>query len=192
VYVTSEQLDRLTASLGWPDRLRGEFECAPSELAMVRSSQKNRRAHDLTFFLTDPAGRIATIAKHSFPPGVYRAPSGGANPGEELLDAAAREVLEELGIEAAFDRYLLRCEPVFTVEDDRVTWTSHVLVGRAVGHALSTQDPDEIREVRWSTPDELAGPIRSAMLAMERGLIGYRVALTDAVLARWALAAPRR
>ena len=190
--MTGEQLDLLTARLGRPDQLRGEFECAPSELAKVRSSQKNRRAHDLTFFLTDPAGRLATIAKPSLPPGVYRAPSGGASPGEELLDAAAREVLEELGVEAAFDRYLPRCEAVFTVADDRVTWTSHVLVGRAAGHDLATQVPDEIREVRWSTPDELAGPTRSAMLALERGLIGCRVALIDAVLARWARAAPRR
>lgn len=159
MYVTREQLDRLTAKLGRPDHLRGEFGCSPSELAMVRSSQKNRRAHDLTFFLTDPTGKIATIAKHSFPPGVYRAPSGGADPGEELIDAAARDVLEELGIEAVFDGYLLRCEPAFTVEDDSAAWTSHVLVGRAVGHVLATQDPDEIREVRWSTPT--SSPARS-------------------------------
>ncbi|HEX6989930.1 MAG TPA: hypothetical protein VF282_10735, partial [Bacillota bacterium] len=44
-------------------------------------------------------------------------------------------------------------------------------------------DTHEIAEVRWSTLEELQGPVRRALLQTGRGLLRYRVSLTDAVIA---------
>jgi len=50
---------------------------------MIRSSQIDGRAHDITLYIEN-AGRIAVTAKHDYPPGLYRAPSGGLHAGETL------------------------------------------------------------------------------------------------------------
>ena len=172
--------------------MRWQGEIGPDELELVRTSTRRGRHHDLTFFVFEPGGRVAAIRKPSFPPGIYRAPSGGARPGEPLLDGLLREAREETGLEIEPARYLLRIHARFTCGDQAEEWTSHVFSARTTGSELDPQDRNEIAEARFVTVEELAGPIRQRMLATGRGLFRYRVALTDAALAALGLVTPTR
>ena len=50
--------------------------------------------------ISDPAGRILLLkrAPHEFMPGAWEIPSGGVEPGEDLVSALRREIAEETGL----------------------------------------------------------------------------------------------
>ncbi len=77
----------------------------------------------------------------------------------------------------------LRAEAVFRFEDEAVPWVTHVFSATTEDDVLAPIDEHEIAEARWGTADELAGPIRERLLATNRALWRYRVALHDATLA---------
>lgn len=181
MYLTPELVRPVEVQYGTPAVLTLTHPITVDELRMVQASRKRDRAHDITLFIFD-GDRLAVIRKHSFPPGVYRAPSGGIDVGEAVDAGACREAWEETGLQIALDRYLLRVQAVFTCEAEALRWTSHVLSAKRVGGELETHDPKEILEVKWSTLDEIQGPIRLALLATGRPLLRYRVLLTDAVV----------
>jgi 8-oxo-dGTP pyrophosphatase MutT (NUDIX family) len=171
--------------LGAPHELSMTYEILPEELALIHRTQRHGRRHDVTtFILAD--GQLAVIAKPSYPPGVYRVPGGGLEPGEALIAGAAREALEETGLPYTVQQYLLRIEALFTCGPERQEWTTHVVAGTAPYQPPSPLDTREIREARWCTPGELIGHIAAAMLATGRPLFTYRVALHTAALERLA------
>jgi 8-oxo-dGTP pyrophosphatase MutT (NUDIX family) len=182
-------LARAEALYGRPHEIRVVQEIAPAEIAMVRSSQKGGlRAHDVTLYIWAAGApkKLAVIAKHSYPPGAFRPPGGAVHAGEELAEGAAREALEETGLVVTVERYLLRVAARFTCAGQGdVEWRTHVVGARAAGGTdrLRPLDTREIREARWSTLDEVQGPIRAVLLETGRGLFAYRVALHDAVAA---------
>jgi ADP-ribose pyrophosphatase YjhB (NUDIX family) len=57
-------------------------------------------------------GGDVLLLKHSYGPDVWSLPGGGLNSGEDPIEAARREVREELGIELA------RIEPIGTLEEE--------------------------------------------------------------------------
>ena len=71
--------------------LRWEGEMSPEEFTLAGSSPERR--HDVTFFVLDPAGRLALIQKPSYPQGVWRPPGGGVRPGERFETGVEREAL---------------------------------------------------------------------------------------------------
>jgi ADP-ribose pyrophosphatase YjhB (NUDIX family) len=75
---------------GAPCVLHWQWEVAESDLTNIRASQKHQRAHDITMFIFK-GDRLALIRKHAFSSGVYRAPSGGLEPGESYERGAKRE-----------------------------------------------------------------------------------------------------
>lgn len=168
---------------GRPARLFVEQPVADREADLVRGSLGRGRAHDLTVFAFHPRGHLAVIRKPFFPPGAYRAPSGGARPGEPPDAAAVREMEEELGITVRLHRYVLRVDARFVAGPQVLAWTTHVFTARAPEAELRPRDVHEIAEACWCPADQLAGPIRRTLLAAGTGLFRYRVALTDAVLA---------
>lgn len=168
--------------LGKPETLWIAQRVTGDELAMVRRSTATRRTHDVTFFILDGSA-VVVIKKPFFPPGAYRVPSGGVQPGEGFEAGVQREALEETGLSIELDRYLLRVEANFVCGRTQERWFTHVVSAHAVGGVLGAKDTEEIAEVRWSTLDELQGPIRAALLATRRGLFAYRVALTDKAVA---------
>ncbi|HEY5596184.1 MAG TPA: NUDIX hydrolase [Candidatus Bipolaricaulota bacterium] len=171
-------LDEQERRFGTPETLWIVQRIGADELAMVRGSTKARRTHDVTFFILD-GPKVVVIKKPFFPPGAYRVPSGGVHPGEAFEAGVQREALEETGLSIRLDRYLLRVEACFVCGGERERWFTHVFSARAVEGALGARDTHEIAEVRWSTLEELQGPIRKVLLATQRGLFAYRVALTD-------------
>ena len=184
-YVTDEMIREMEERFGTPRHLRLSFEIKPPEMVMLRGSRKHDRNHDITLFIfRDRSYReFAAIAKHMFPAGAFRAPSGAANPGEPLEDAARREAREETGLEIALDRFILHIHARFTCGPAVVDWRSLVFTALHDGGELAHQDEEEIRETCWLTLEELQGPVRETLLATGMGLFAYRVALHDAAAA---------
>jgi ADP-ribose pyrophosphatase YjhB (NUDIX family) len=182
MYVEARQIEEIEAKLGKPQVQHMEFEIGDLELAFVRATQKHGRAHDVTLFISND-DHLALIRKPMFQRPIYRAPSGGLDPGESFEDGAKREALEETGLEIELEKYLLRVHVRFTAEEDHLDWTSHVFEAREVGGRLEARDTSEIAETIYATIEELQGPIRDALLGNGRRLLAYRVALTDAAVA---------
>ena len=185
MYITGEMVREVEQKYGKPDELACAYEMEEREFDMVRRSQKHGRAHDVTLFIID-AARIVVIRKPMYPPGAYRAPSGGIEPGEPFEKGALREAHEETGLLVALEEYILRARVKFTLGEAVIDWTSHVLAARVVGGKLEPIDTHEIVEARFATVDELTGSIRSALLASGSTGLRYRAELSDQVLARLA------
>ena len=167
---------------GAPSVREREQTISRDEMDMVLGSRKHGRSHDITMFIF--AGeRLALIAKHSFPPGGFRAPSGGLEPGEALERGAPREAKEETGLDVALEHYVLRIEAVFTEGHRTQPWVSHVFTARRVGGQLDPIDRHEIARATYATLVELQGRIRDVLLATRRPLLRYRVYLTDETVA---------
>lgn len=183
MYLTREIVSEVEQKYGKPDELAFAYEMKDREFEMVRRSQKHGRAHDITLFIID-AARIVVIRKPMYPPGAYRAPSGGINPGEPFETGALREAHEETGFHIALEEYVLRARVKFSLAEALIDWTSHVLTAGIVGGKLEPIDTHEIVEARFATLDELTGSIRSALLASGSTGLRYRAELNDQVIAR--------
>lgn len=176
MYVTTAVVRAAEAHYGVPREMRVTYEITPAELAMVRASQRDGRAHDVTLFAFN-GERLAVIAKPSYPPGAFRVPGGALRRDEAMAAGAAREIYEETGLRAEVLRYLLRIHVRFTVGADGIDWTTHVLSATAHDEHMQPHDTHEIREARWSTLAELNGPIREILLATGHPLFVYRTNL---------------
>jgi ADP-ribose pyrophosphatase YjhB (NUDIX family) len=185
---------------GAPRELSLEAGIDGAEMDVVAGSMRKLRVHDVTLFIVDQ-DEIVVISKPWFPPGAYRAPSGGVHAGETLEEGALREGLEETGLTLRLERYLLRIAAIFRptgpwpgvgglpaevtdpLEPSALHWWSHVFSARVVGdRTLDPRDTWEIAEARWVSVADLQGPIRETLLGTGKGLFGYRVALTDATV----------
>ncbi len=181
MYIDAKLIAEAEDKFGRPQVLHWEHEIGDKELAFVRATQKHGRAHDITFFIFNN-GQLALIRKPMFRRPIFRAPSGGLNPGESFEEGAKREALEETGLEMELEKYLLRIHVRFTSDEDYLDWTSHVFKARAVGGELEARDTSEIAEAKYGTIEELQGPVRQALLDSGCRLLAYRAALTDAAV----------
>jgi 8-oxo-dGTP pyrophosphatase MutT (NUDIX family) len=176
MYITPAIIAAAEARYGRPAERDVRYEISPAELAMIRASQRDNRAHDVTMFVFNGEW-LALIAKPNYPPGAFRVPGGALRPGEAMDAGAAREIYEETGLHADVRHYLLRITARFTVGDDGLIWTTHVLSATTGDEEPDPLDRREIREACWSSLDELNGPIRSVLLATGRPLFRYRTDL---------------
>ena len=164
---------------GEPDRLTTIQEMTPEEMHIVRSSMKNGRAHDITMYIKKDNGYIF-IAKPFYPPGLYRAPSGGIMPDEDFEAGAKREAMEETGVEIELERYLLRIDVRFQCDDEYIDWTSYIFSAKYMGGEIAAKDTREIREAKLVSPDEITGCMEMMSKTGVGGLI-YRAYLTKEV-----------
>jgi ADP-ribose pyrophosphatase YjhB (NUDIX family) len=181
MHLTEAVLAPLRERYGEPRPLRWEGQVSAEEFALAGYSP--RRRHDVTFFVFDPRGRLALIQKPFYPPGVWRPPGGGVQPGEEFELGVQREAREELGIPIELERFLVSTEATFRSDGGVIEWRTHVFSARTEAEELDPLDTHEISAARWGTTEELAGPIRAVLLETGRALWRYRVALHDAALA---------
>jgi ADP-ribose pyrophosphatase YjhB (NUDIX family) len=184
MYVGDEIVREAVRLFGAPAEAEFRVITPAAEIAFIRGTQKRGRAHDVTLLIRD-GERIAVIAKHNYPAGVFRLPSGGLDPGETIESGARREAREETGLEVLPTRYLLRSRVRFVAPDpaDSIDWTTHVLEAQVRGGVLDPLDRVEVREAAWVTRDELLGPIRERLVAWKEGGIQYRWRLHDAIFA---------
>ena len=149
------------------------------DMAVVTGSMKNGRAHDITLYIRKNESYIF-IAKHFYPQGLYRAPSGGVNLNEDFIIGAKREALEETGTEIELAKYIMRIDVRFESEDQHVDWTSHIFTADYIKGDIIPQDENEIREAKLVKPDEIPGLIR-IMANSDLGGLVYRSFLTTQV-----------
>ncbi len=166
---------------GKPEVVRLHWQITNDDLAMIKASQKDGRAHDVTLFIFRN-GKLAVIRKPNHPKGVYRAPSGAVKRGEDFEAGAMREAYEETGLTVQLQRYLLRVRVKFVAPSGSVDWTTHVFTAKAVKGRLKPVDIHEIESAKWVNLNELQSKIRDAMLSSGRPLLRYRVWLTDKVV----------
>jgi 8-oxo-dGTP pyrophosphatase MutT (NUDIX family) len=181
LYLDGTVLERLETKYGVPHEFRHEAEMSEREFRLCRHAMRRGRAHDVTLFIVR-GEEIAVIRKWSYPPGLYRPPSGGVEPEEPFEVGAAREAFEETGLTVALDRYLVRARARFTHGEELIDWTTHLFGARYLEGEIRPVDEREIAEARWATLAELDTELRSALLATGSAGFRYRVALHDAAL----------
>lgn len=186
MYITRESIAELEGKFGRPVRAVGTIQATQRELGLIAHCAAKGRNHDVTLLIQEDI-RLAVIRKHSYPPDVYRPPSGGVELGEPFEVGAAREAYEETGLTVRLKRYLLRVETTFRCEAQAFPWTTHVFSSeRLAGPAEGVLEPVDTREIaaaRWAEIGEVHGALRAGMLAMEIPGMRYRVDLQDLALA---------
>jgi len=124
--------------------------------------------------------QIVVIAKPFYPPGMYRAPSGGLNPGESFADGIAREMAEETGTTIVLERFLFETSVRFTNTGGVIDWSSFVFQARYASGDFQFTDKREIREVRLASLVEFA-TFGKIMRQSDLGGLHYRAALHETV-----------
>ncbi len=162
---------------GKPDCLSTTQKMTAGELAVVRASMKEGRAHDITLYIKKGDGYIF-IAKPFYPPGLYRAPSGGVRRGEDFESGAKREALEETGVDIELEKYILRINVRFQSPEKSIDWTSHIFTAHFRGGEIEPLDKEEIREAKVVYPHEIHGLQEKMRNSGSGGLI-YRAYLTE-------------
>ena len=180
MHLTDEVLAPIRKRYGKPARMEWKGEISRREHGIA--TYNPRRMHDVTLFILN-GSRLALIRKHLFPPGVWRPPGGGVNPGEGFVEAVRREAYEETGLDVALERYLVNAHARFLYKPPELDWRTHVFLATTADESPEPRDTDEIAAARWGTLEELAGPLRERLLATDRAFWRYRVALHDAALA---------
>ncbi len=149
-----------------------DFECE-----LVKRSAAKGRHHDITCFIRVGDG-FAVIQKHDYADTViFRAPSGGANPGEPLDVAAKREMREETGLEIELERFVLDVTLDVRCSDGTIPWRSLVFLAKTVGGKLEIIDTREIFAVKVMAREQLLNEVENAMLKSGWGGFEYRAFL---------------
>ena len=182
MHIGDEVLAPLRAQFGEPVELPWDGEI--SELEWSIATYNAARTHDVTLFILDRSQRLALIRKPHFAADVWRPPGGGIKPGEDFVEGAVREALEETGLHVELRRYLVASRAVFRNAGRELPWRTHVFLAETADTELAPNDPEEIAEARWGTLAELGGSLRRTLLATDRAFWRYRVALHDAALGR--------
>ena len=181
------QLSSIRARFGYPYHqwMTQEFDDAGWNL--VQKSVQQKRTHDVTMLIEGPDGRFALMSKHSYPPGIFRSPSGGVKPGEDLVTGALREAKEETGLEIELKRFLLNITLDISHGNDVITWDSYVFYATTQDTKLRPTDLKEVKDTVWAGREHLQAMAVKLRETGNGGLI-YRGNLTGASL--WALDNP--
>jgi len=141
-------------------------------------------------FLVDADGRTLlqrrAATKTRFPLRWANACCGHPTPGENVAAAAARRLVEEIGVAAVpldeIGVYSYRAQDAATgrVEHEY----DHVLVGRASPNATIQPDPAEVSDVRWIAVDDLRADLGAASAEYVPWLTGVLAVWLSAERAR--------
>jgi ADP-ribose pyrophosphatase YjhB (NUDIX family) len=172
MYVTSQLVKDFEDSYGNPAILTAEFVMNPDEFTFLKKSRKFERSHDITFFIRKDDKWIVN-SKHWYPRGLYRIPSGGANPGETVEEGTRREAYEETGCEIEILKYFLRIGVRFLCGEEHEDWVSHLVLCRWAAGVLKPIDKREIKEVVLAGPEDFDN-FTKIMLSLKVGGLHYR------------------
>lgn len=186
MYITESVVNQLERKYGVPATLRTAYRMHRKEFDLLKWSMRNGRAHDVTLFISHTReDKIAVIQKPSYPPGVYRPPSGGIEREEDFEAGAQREAYEETGLAIQLQKYLLKVYVDFSFQNEVVHWTSHVFAARTIGGQLQPVDTKEISDARWATLDELKTNLLMSLQQSESAGLRYRAELQAATLKQY-------
>ncbi len=182
MFITPDVIERLKSEFGPPEYEDFHIAVSQKEIDFIRSTQKDGRRHDVTLYIVKDK-QLVVIAKHFYPPGMFRAPSGGVNRGEDLVDGALREALEETGCRIELDRFLLVTNVLFEHNvdpPDELLWHSYVFQAHYISGDFQFTDKHEIREVRLARLEEFTS-FAKIMRQMDIGGLRYRAALHERI-----------
>ena len=162
---------------GKPKFLKMSYTLSLREFINLEESMWDGRNSDVTLFVFKQ-GKVIVISKPWYPPGLYRAPSGGVRPGESLEDVAIREAYEETGVKIKLQKYVLRIEVTFSHNQKKVIWTSHIFTAKYLSGKIEPIDTHEIKEAKLMSLEELSS-LKPLLLKTGSGGLAYRAALTE-------------
>ncbi|TKX56503.1 NUDIX hydrolase [Halorubrum sp. SS7] len=135
-------------------RERQSIRLPPDRIEALREWAEEGTALTAAARVSDPDGRLALV-RTSWSDG-WVLPGGAVEPGESPAAAAAREVREETGLDAAIGDPVVVFEQSYVdAERDAVAFEADYVVfaaraeGRVPDAADLGVDPDEIRAARW-------------------------------------------
>ena len=182
MFIKTDTIQNLINKYGQPELRSFRFKVSPDEFEIIKGSQKNGRKHDVTLY-TLKDDKIIVIAKHFYPAGMFRAPSGGINLGEDFEQGAKREALEETGCEIMLKHFLLMNNVTFYMQDKpdkQIEWVSYIFQADYLSGDFQFTDKHEIREVHLATLKEFENYSKT-MRSTNIGGLHYRAALHDEV-----------
>ncbi len=178
------QLSSIRSRFGYPYHPWMNQEFDEPGFRLVQKSARQDRFHDVTLLIEGLDGRFALMSKHSYPPGIFRSPSGGVNPGEDIAAGALREAHEETGLKVELKRFLAHITLDIFHEKDVITWDSYIFHATTQDKQLNPIDLKEVRDTTWANPVQMQHMIEKLKGTGNGGLI-YRGNLTE--LSLWAL-----
>lgn len=181
------QLSSIRARFGYPYHQWMTQEFDEPGWNLVQKSIQQKRAHDVTVLIEGPDGRFALMSKHGYPENIFRSPSGGVKPGEDIATGALREAKEETGLRIDLKRFLLNITLDIGHKDEVVTWDSYVFHATTPDTQLRPTDLKEVRDAVWVGREHLLAMVTKLKETGNGGLI-YRGDLTSASL--WTLDNP--
>jgi len=109
--------------------------------------------------LRDDAGRVLLLHFHLPNMRFWATPGGGVEPDETLLEAAHRELREELGIAVALEGPVHTAVGIFEFEGELIENTDHFFHGRWNGvprlSGTTESESAALVEARWWTLEEM-------------------------------------
>ena len=178
------QLSSIRARFGYPYHQWMTQEFDEPGWNLVQRSNSQKRAHDVTMLIQGPDGRFALMSKHSYPPGIFRSPSGGVNPGEDIVSGAVREAKEETGLNIDLKRFLLHITLDIGHDGEVSTWDSYIFHATTRDTHLKPTDFKEVKDTQWAGRDQMLLMVTKLKETGNGGLV-YRGDLSAASL--WAL-----
>lgn len=95
MYFSHKMIRAAEERYGIPRRLRLNYPTPQTHFDFIRSTQRDGRAHDITFYLYH-RNSLAVTRKPPYPEGAYRPPSGGLHiSGEKLEKARTRSAVAD-------------------------------------------------------------------------------------------------
>ncbi len=120
------------------------------------------------------AGRITLVQQYRKPveENLWEIPAGKLEPGEDPLESAQRELLEETGLQALQMRYLGKfyTSPGFSSE------VMHAYIATDLKQALSNPDDDELLSIRSFSVEEFEEMINGQKILDGKTLLTYYLA----------------
>ncbi len=180
MYFTPRMIQLVADRYGYPPVINMDAPVDQDEYDFIRSTQTFGRCHDVTLYIFKD-NKLIVNAKHHYPKGLYRAPSGGLKPGEDFLDGVNREAYEETGCKIDLKRYILQINVSFSYGKRYIPWKTHVFTAK---YASGKIKPTDIREIREARLAELAefDEYKKIIATLDSGGLHYRARLHDEVL----------
>ncbi|MCK4450981.1 MAG: NUDIX hydrolase [Anaerolineae bacterium] len=164
--INPEEIKGLAKQYGPIERRSFSLERSGERCEHWRRALAQRRG-EVIFVVERPAGLILHT-KDTYPPGIYRLPSGGVSWGESVLSALHREVREEMGLEIEVERFLGLLEYEFHCQEETLPFVSYVFLVRGdEGEPVPQGEEERILSFRQVSVAELAA-VADSLRAVEK------------------------
>jgi len=180
MYFNSRMIQLVADRYGYPPVIKMAAPVSQQEFQFIRSTQSYGRCHDFTLYIFK-GNKVIVNAKHSYPRGLFRAPSGGLKPGEEFHEGVSREIMEETGTAAKLNKYILQVNVSFVNGARAIPWKTHVFTAEYLSGKIAPVDISEIREVKFAELSEF-DEYKKIIAGLESGGLSYRSRLHDEVV----------